>query len=149
MDELFHNRLLWTTVIASLVAQGLKVVLALFTESPAKAFSRVLETGGMPSAHSAAVSALATGVGLTHGWGSPFFALSAVFGYIVIYDATGIRRHAGMHAALLNRLMHELRHLMDEDVVPREALKTLLGHTYPQVLMGIILGIAIGAVSFR
>lgn len=147
--DLLHNQLLWTTVVASLVAQTVKVLLSLVTETPSRAVSRIFETGGMPSAHSAAVTALATGVGWSEGWSSSAFAIAAVFGYIVIYDATGIRRHAGMHAALLNRLVNELRHLMDEQGgAPSTALKTLLGHTYPQVLAGILLGIAISAISF-
>jgi acid phosphatase family membrane protein YuiD len=146
--DLLQNQLLWTTVAASLIAQGVKVLISLVTESPGRAVSRIFETGGMPSAHSAAVTALATGIGWRDGWSSTAFAIAAVFGYIVIYDATGIRRHAGMHAALLNRLVNELRHLMEDQGAPSDALKTLLGHTYPQVLAGILLGLAISAISF-
>lgn len=141
--SLLENVPLIAAVIATAVAQILKVVLVLATERR-WAFERLLETGGMPSSHSATVAGLATSIGLVEGWGSPFFALALVFGGIVMYDATGIRRAAGMHAQMLNDLVDELAHLFDEGFQP-QALKTLLGHTYPQVVVGAIIGVATGA----
>ncbi len=141
--SLLENVPLIAAVIATAIAQILKVVLVLATERR-WAFERMLETGGMPSSHSATVAGLATSVGLVEGWGSPFFALALVFGGIVMYDATGIRRAAGMHAQMLNDLVDELAHLFDEGFQP-QALKTLLGHTYPQVVVGAIIGVATGA----
>ena len=99
----------------------------------------------MPSSHSAAVAALATSLGFLEGWASPYFAIAAVFGSIVMYDATGIRRAAGMQAELINELVDELAHLFDDGFQP-QALKTLLGHTYPQVIVGALLGIGMGTV---
>jgi uncharacterized protein len=134
-------------LVAALAATGLaqviKVGLVALTERR-WAFERLLETGGMPSSHSAAVMGLTTAIGFVEGWGSPFFALALVFGSIVMYDATGIRRAAGMHAQLINDLVNELAHLFDEGFQP-QALKTLLGHTYPQVVVGAIIGVATGA----
>jgi acid phosphatase family membrane protein YuiD len=144
MTSLVTNIPLWAAVFSVVVAQSLKVLLVLATERR-WAFDRLLDTGGMPSSHSAAVAALATSLGVAHGWGSPYFALAAVFGSIVIYDATGIRRAAGMQAELINELVQELAHLFDEGFQP-QALKTLLGHTYPQVIVGALLGIGTGAV---
>jgi uncharacterized protein len=141
--NLIENVPLLAALIATIVAQVIKVVLILATERR-WAFERLLETGGMPSSHSAAVSGLAMSVGLTEGWGSTYFAIALVFGSIVMYDATGIRRAAGMHAQLINDLVNELAHLFDEGFQP-QALKTLLGHTYPQVVVGAIIGIAVGA----
>ena len=146
MTELLSNQVLWGAVAAMGVAQAFKVVLILLTERRF-APERVLETGGMPSSHSAAVTALATGLGLSYGWDSPLFALAAVFGSIVIYDATGIRRAAGMQAELINELVRELSDVFDEGFQP-EALKTLLGHTYPQVVVGAVLGVVTGVLSF-
>jgi uncharacterized protein len=145
VDALLANKALWTAFAATAVAQLLKLVLILLTERRWAA-DRLLETGGMPSSHSAAVTALATSLGLTYGWGSPYFAISLVFGSIVMYDATGIRRAAGMQAELINELVNELAHLMDEGFQP-QALKTLLGHTYPQVLVGALLGIGVGLAT--
>ncbi len=125
-----------------LVAQLAKVILILFLERR-MAWDRLTETGGMPSSHSAAVAALSTACGLVYGVESPYFAIAIVFGSIVIYDATGVRRAAGQHAEILNSLIVELSHLFEEGNSPK-ALKTLLGHTYPQVFMGTLLGIIVG-----
>ena len=147
MPSILENTPLVAAVLATLLAQLLKVFLVLVTERRLL-LVRLLETGGMPSSHSAAVAALATSMGIIYGWASPYFAVAAVFGSIVMYDATGIRRAAGMQAELINDLVNELAHLFDEGFQP-QALKTLLGHTYPQVLVGALLGITSGvAVSF-
>ena len=135
---LLDNLPLVAAVLATALAQVLKVILVLVTERR-WAFDRMLETGGMPSSHSATVTALAVTVGMVEGFGSTLFALAVVFAGIVMYDATGIRRAAGMHAQLINDLVQELAHLFDDGFQPT-ALKTLLGHTYPQVLVGGILG---------
>jgi acid phosphatase family membrane protein YuiD len=136
--ELLANRPLWVALAATLAAQVIKIVLVAATERRF-APERLLETGGMPSSHSAAVTAVSATIGLQYGWSSPLFALAAVFAGIVMYDATGIRRAAGMQAQLINDLVDELGHLFDEGFQP-EALKTLLGHTYPQVLVGAVVG---------
>ncbi|HEX7022345.1 MAG TPA: divergent PAP2 family protein [Trueperaceae bacterium] len=146
MLEILDNRLLWTAFFATLATQIVKLLLVVITERRWD-FERLLETGGMPSSHSAAVTALATGLGINYGWASPQFAVAAVFGSIVMYDATGIRRAAGVQAERINELIQELAHLFDEGFQP-EALKTLLGHTYPQVLVGALLGVLTGVISF-
>ncbi|HLV13508.1 MAG TPA: divergent PAP2 family protein [Trueperaceae bacterium] len=142
MGDLVGNVPLMAALVATVVAQVLKLVIVLLTERR-WALSRLLETGGMPSSHSAAVAALAVTLGLAYGWGSPEFAIAAVFGSIVMYDATGIRRAAGLQAELINELVNELAHLFDEGFKP-QALRTLLGHTYPQVAVGALLGVAVG-----
>ena len=136
--SLLDNLPLISAVTATLAAQVLKVILVLLTERR-WAFDRMLETGGMPSSHSATVTALAVTIGMVQGFDSTIFALAIVFAGIVMYDASGIRRAAGMHAQLINDLVQELAHLFDEGFQPT-ALKTLLGHTYPQVVVGSLLG---------
>ena len=138
MAELLANRPLVVALAATLAAQLIKILIVALTERRF-APERLLETGGMPSSHSAAVTALALAIGIDYGWDSPLFAIAAVTGGIVMYDATGIRRAAGMQAQLINDLVDELAHLFDEGFQP-EALQTLLGHTYPQVLVGALLG---------
>ncbi len=145
MTELTSNVPLMAALAATVVAQLLKVMLVLLAERR-WAPERMLDTGGMPSSHSAAVAALAISLGILHGWGSPAFAISAVLGSIVMYDATGIRRAAGRHAELINDLVKELAHLLDEGFKP-EVLKTLLGHTYPQVVVGAIVGIVTASIA--
>lgn len=136
------NPLLLSAFLAMVSAQFFKVLVILLTEKRL-VIRRAAETGGMPSSHSATVTALCTSALLHYGAGSPYFAVSLVFGIIVLYDATGIRRAAGRHAEILNELIEEFSHLFEEDTRPK-ALKTLLGHTYPQVLAGSGLGIAMG-----
>lgn len=145
MNDLVGNTPLVAALVATVVAQVTKVLLVLLAERR-WAPERLLDTGGMPSSHSAAVSALAISLGVVHGWGSPAFAISAVLGSIVMYDATGIRRAAGRHAELINDLVKELSHLFDEGFQP-EVLKTLLGHTYPQVVAGALLGVGTALVA--
>ena len=139
---MFANPLILSALFAMVLAQLAKVIIILLTEHR-WAPRRFTETGGMPSSHSATVSAVCTASGLYYGVESPIFAISLVLGIIVIYDATGIRRAAGRHAEILNELVEEFSHLFEEENRPK-ALKTLLGHSYPQVLVGVGIGIAMG-----
>jgi acid phosphatase family membrane protein YuiD len=142
--NLLFNMPFLTAFVATFAAQFLKVLLVGLTEKRL-ALERLLETGGMPSSHSAAVTGLATSLAMIYGLDSPYFAIAATFGSIVMYDATGIRRAAGLQAELINELVEELGHLFDEGFKP-QVLKTLLGHTYPQVLVGALLGITVGVI---
>ena len=123
-------------LLAMMTAQGFKFVRSLFQRRRAD-FTRLVGTGGMPSAHSASVTALATAVGIGQGWSSPLFGVAAFFSLITMYDATGIRRAAGRQARLLNRLVDELRHQHKLDT---ERLAELLGHTPLEVLVGALYG---------
>jgi acid phosphatase family membrane protein YuiD len=100
-------------------------------------FRRFVETGGMPSSHSAAVAALTTTVAMTDGVMSPLFGVTLFFSLIVMYDAAGLRRAAGRQAALLNRIMAE----RESRVETEHQLFESLGHTPLQVLVGAVLGI--------
>lgn len=144
--ELFTNQVLWTALIASGLAQVVKLMLYRLVEGRWE-LERVMETGGMPSSHSATVAALAIGVGITEGFGSAVFAIAVVLAVIVMYDATGVRRAAGMHAKMLNDLMEELQAVLKKGPQP-EPLKELLGHTYLEVTVGALLGMLIAWISF-
>ncbi len=100
---------------------------------------RFVETGGMPSSHSASVAALSTAVGLHQGFTSPLFGVTLYFSLIVMYDAAGLRRAAGRQATLLNRLIEENWEHRD---VEAHRLMELLGHTPLEVLVGALLGVA-------
>ncbi len=146
MTELLSNQVLWTAILASVFAQLLKLFIYYLVERRWQ-WERLAETGGMPSSHSATVAALATGLGITEGWGSPFFAIAVVLATIVMYDATGIRRAAGLHAERLNDLFEEFRAVIQQGPQP-EPLKELLGHTYLEVGVGATLGIIFAVLSF-
>lgn len=145
MGEILSNRILLTALAADAVAQILKAVVYFALERSWKP-ERLFGSGGMPSSHSALVSSLATGVGITQGFGSPLFAVAAVFALVVMYDATGVRRSAGRQAHVLNQLILRLSDVMEEGF-EHKALKTFLGHSYPQVFAGLILGIAAAWIS--
>lgn len=106
-------------------------------------FRRFVETGGMPSSHSAVVTSLMTAIGLSEGFSSPMFAISFVFSFIVMYDAAGVRRAAGKQASILNQLINSKQVKVDTN----EKLKELLGHTPIQVFVGAIYGIIVGYVT--
>ncbi|GAE36533.1 divergent PAP2 family protein [Halalkalibacter akibai] len=111
------------------------------------------ETGGMPSSHSAGVSALATFVALDRGISSVDFALSTVFGLIVMYDAQGIRRQTGELTIKVNEMDQELEQLngMHKQVTNQERtnqLKERLGHLPEEVLGGALLGLFTGTLSY-
>lgn len=105
-------------------------------------FRFFVSTGGMPSAHSAAVSALATSVGLRAGWDSPVFATAACFAIIVMFDAQSVRRAAGQQARILNQIVAEL---FQQHHLSTHKLAELLGHTRLEVGAGMLLGIAVSA----
>jgi acid phosphatase family membrane protein YuiD len=134
VGEILDNQVLLIALCSSLTAQILKLFIELAQFRRVR-FKVLFETGGMPSAHSALVSALAAGIGRTQGWDTPQFAIATVFAFIVMYDAAGIRRAAGKQAKVLNQIMVEV---FEEEHDP---LKELLGHTPAQVIAGSILGI--------
>ncbi|MGC8903667.1 divergent PAP2 family protein [Thermus sp.] len=144
--ELLSNAIFWTALLANLLAQTTKLFLYYRLEGRFQ-WERFLETGGMPSSHSATVSALAVSVGLREGFDSALFAVAAVFALIVMYDATGIRRAAGLHAQLLNQLVQELQRLVERGFA-QEPLKELLGHTYLEVLVGALLGLLVALCAY-
>ena len=98
--------------------------------------SVLIETGGMPSSHSALVTGTAAGVGLQLGFNDPVFALASTIAFIVMYDASGIRRSAGLTAAKVNQISKNNFNELSSD----NTLKESLGHTKIEVLVGSILG---------
>ncbi len=147
MLKLMSNSILITVIFSTFAAQTLKSLLILITDKKL-VLNRMLETGGMPSSHSAAVSTLATSMGLVYGWNSPYFTISAVLAAVVIHDATGVRRAAGKHAEILNDITTQFANLFDKGFEP-QTLKTLLGHTYPQAVAGTILGVGIALAVYH
>ncbi len=138
--NILDNSVLLVAVVACLIAQALKLVVELIKNRKVNVRTLVT-TGGMPSAHSALVTSLATGVGQTAGWASPEFAIATIFAVIVMYDAAGVRQAAGKQARILNQMIDELfreNHEFSED-----RLKELLGHTPVQVIVGSALGMTI------
>lgn len=143
---LLLNPWLAVAVIAWLLAQTLKMLLGTWATRRLD-FSRLVESGGMPSSHTAFVAALCTAVALTEGIRSPIFAVALCFAMIIIYDATNLRRSAGYHAQVLNEITSQLlrgRILLKGEFNWRR-LRELLGHNPAEVFVGTLLGILVAA----
>ena len=108
-------------------------------------FRVFVSTGGMPSAHTAMVCALATQVGLVCGFSSPLFAVAAAFASVVMFDAQSFRRAAGQQARLLNQIVDEL---FREHHLSEQKLAELLGHTRVEVLAGFLIGVLIALLLY-
>ncbi|KAI3441731.1 uncharacterized protein J3R85_001758 [Psidium guajava] len=127
---------------AWLVAQSIKVILNFFVDK--KWDLRILfASGGMPSSHSALCTALTTSVALCHGISDSLFPVCLGFSSIVMYDAIGVRRHAGMQAEVLNMIVEDL---FQGHPISQRKLKELLGHTPSQVFAGALLGILVAFI---
>jgi len=100
----------------------------------------------MPSSHTSLVVGLATSVALTEGLGSVLFVLCLAFALIVMYDAAGVRRHAGKQAEVLNALVEDY---FQGHPVSEQELKEVLGHTPLQVAMGALLGVVTAVLYHR
>lgn len=140
IGDILDNRVLLVALIACFIAQASKLVVELIQNRKFN-FQALVTTGGMPSAHSALVTALATGIGQTVGWASPEFAIATVFAFIVMYDAAGVRQAAGKQARILNQMVDEV--FREHKEFNEDRLKELLGHTPVQVIVGSALGITI------
>ena len=139
MSELVRNTTLTVPLFCWAVAQALKVIYHLAVHRKLD-LHLLTSAGGMPSSHSAFVSALATAVGLREGLDSSAFAICVVFASVVMYDAAGVRRAASRQASILNRILDEL---FSGQPLSEERLLELIGHTPIQVVVGAALGIGL------
>lgn len=140
--QIFHNKYLIIPLLTWFFIQTFKVIWELIATKKFN-FKRILGAGGMPSSHSAVVMSMTTLIGRQFGFDSSIFALSMVFSFVVMYDATGVRRAAGKQASLLNKII-ETPGLSGLEV--QEKLVEVLGHTPVQVFVGAFIGIIVGAI---
>jgi uncharacterized protein len=141
---LIHNMVLIAAVLSWIIGQFLKAPLD-YLLNKRWSWGIILSPGGMPSSHSALVTSVTLAIGLQEGFASPLFALSFAIGMIVVYDAAGVRRQAGIHAERINELM---KSLFEGTGIPEKELKEVLGHTPFEVITGVILGIVISLVLY-
>ncbi|MCP9790706.1 divergent PAP2 family protein [Vulcanococcus limneticus] len=167
LGSLLDNGPLWWGLAACGLAQLSKLAIEVVLHRrwrPAVLF----ETGGMPSSHSALLTGTAAAIGWQQGFADPLFALAAAMCFVVLYDAAGVRRAAGLTARRVNGLPDGLWQapaeappatqqpaaaLGDPFAAGAEAqaapepllspLKENLGHTRLEVLIGSLLGPAI------
>lgn len=144
---LFTNQILLVSAFSWFMSQLIKATINIIVY---RKFSleRLFGDGGMPSGHSATVTALAIMTGYYEGFGSALFAVSAIFAIVVMHDAMGVRRETGKHAVSIMELADAVNNLFLEDDhgIKTENLKVLVGHTPLQVILGSVLG-AVLAIS--
>lgn len=143
--DLFRNEVLWISLTAWLIAQLIKVFSVLIKEKQFK-LRLLVSSGGMPSSHSATVSALAMSVGLLNGFSSAIFGVAAILAIVVMYDAAGIRQAVSRQSIILDRVVNEMKAGKPSRGEMERDLRELIGHTPYQVFAGCALGIFIAWV---
>lgn len=143
IKAILSNTALWTAILGWFSAQVIKFILVLVTTKSLD-LGRLIGSGGMPSSHSSIVSSLAVSVGLINGFSSVEFAICTILAFVVMYDASGVRRAAGQHARILNELIKG----NNDAQTNGKLLKELLGHSPVEVFAGAVLGILVAILVF-
>ena len=143
--EILQNKALIAGLIAWATAQVIKLPID-YLRTHKWNWALLLTTGGMPSSHSALVTATTLAIGLYYGFDNPTFGLGVVITMVVTYDAAGVRQQAGIHAQRINMLFDEFMagHPLNEKEL--DELREVLGHTPLEVIGGIILGILVAII---
>lgn len=94
--------------------------------------------GGLPSNHSAIVSSMGALIALREGIGHSAFGVAITLAFIVILDASSLRRQVGKQAAAINKFSGKAGH--------REALRERMGHSPIEIAAGIAVGVVIAAL---
>ncbi len=144
MITIWSNKYLWIPVITWFLIQTFKFLFDLVKNKKVN-FRRLWGSGGMPSSHSAVMTALSTTIGYTEGIDSPIFALAVISSCIVMYDAAGVRRAAGKQARVLNQIIES----EGKNINMQEKLIEILGHTPIEVIVGAIVGILLALLLMR
>ncbi|MHC1772398.1 MAG: divergent PAP2 family protein [Flexilinea sp.] len=140
--DLIHNPGVIAGFVAMATAQLLKPFVQYFVSREWDWFL-LIDSGGMPSSHSAMVTAVAIAIGMTSGFDTPVFAASVALAVIVTYDAANVRWQSGLHAQRINQL---IRDVFSGQQIDEELLKEVIGHTPRQVYAGVVWGIIIAVV---
>ena len=145
---MLKNPILLTAGIAWLLSQISKTIIHLIIHKRL-VWERLTGDGGMPSSHSATVTAVAVSTGMTCGWDSPLFAVAATLALVVMHDAMGVRQETGKQAKVINSMVELINSMGRGELTPEETLKEFVGHTRRQVIVGALLGIAVALVVPR
>jgi len=146
------NRAFITSLLSIGLAQFLKIPIKQL-KTGRWDWKAMFEAGGMPSSHSAGVASLATYTGLKCGVRTIQFALAAVYGLIVMYDAQGVRRQAGELSIQINDLAEEIDELQGDAAKlfhekKKERIRERLGHQPIEVIAGALFGVGCGVIAY-
>lgn len=139
MAEFYGYKVLLLTALSGLLAQSIKVLGGYIRERRVD-LRRLVEEGGMPSSHSSAAMTLSISVGIHAGFDSLVFVVAVFFSFVIMYEATGLRRAAGRQAEVLNLIVDEIR--AQRRFPQRAKLRELLGHTPLEVVLGALMGVS-------
>lgn len=145
--DVIRNPVFIAVISASLLAQVLKMPLE-YLRTKEWNWSLLFSTGGMPSSHSAVVTAAAVGVGHYMGFDTPVFGLAFAIASVVIYDATNVRRQAGFHAQRINHIFKTLIKGESKPASEFSELSEMLGHSPLEAFGGVLLGILVSVATW-
>ncbi|HDQ26085.1 MAG TPA: divergent PAP2 family protein [bacterium] len=144
LHTILTNKIFYVTFSTWFIAQVMKVLIFLIINRKFD-FRLLVGTGGMPSSHTATVTAVTMCIGLATGFDTPVFMVCLCFAIVVISDAMGVRRAAGRQAAVLNKIMDEMA---EHKFKYEKRMKELLGHTPLEAIAGIVIGIILPLLMF-
>ena len=148
---LVSNPLINVGVVSWALAQLLKTIIHMIKHHEFKK-ERLAGAGGMPSSHSSLVCSVLLMSFLEYGFSSPIFAMAFILAMIVMYDATGVRWAAGLHAKAINDIVDYLGDESDHkerilnDMIPE--LNESLGHRVIEVICGALLGFSVALIQY-
>ena len=140
---------LWVALLSNGIAQVSKPFVYYYRTGKFD-ISYTIACGGFPSSHTSTVTALAVAIGLVEGFDSTLFAMAAIFGFIVIYDAVNVRWYAGKNIQLTHQLISELNEMFKlplDDPIYSEKMKDVLGHKLIEAIGGFIVGVATALIA--
>ena len=139
------NQILTASLLSWFVAQVLKTIINFILLGKFQ-LERMWGDGGMPSAHSATVCAMAIVTGRSAGVSSPIFAVACVVAIITMHDAMGVRRETGEQAKVLNKMLEQWIEVTEKNnpFLQNMHLTEMVGHTPLQVMAGFALGVLVG-----
>ena len=133
------------SLASGMFAQLLKIFFG-YAKTRQFRLERIVDTGGMPSSHTALVTTMTIGVALESGIASSLFSITLIISLYIIFEAAGLRQEVGKQARVINELidgMLETHHL------DRGRLKELVGHTWGEVMGGFLVGLLVAFIAYR
>ncbi len=139
-----------TPLIAWAIAQSLKHVFVSYNkkrkvldqpDQNQNALLMIAPSGGMPSAHSATVLALAAIIGMVDGVDSSIFAVAILFAAVVMYDAMMVRYSSGEQGEAILSILAKMKSGIKKPKVAK-------GHLLSEVIVGALIGWVVAFVVF-
>jgi len=138
------NTIIFAAAVAWLLAQFTKILCGLLrygSRDKPRMLWRLIWAGGMPSAHSALITACAVVLLLSCGPHSSIFGLTLVMACIVIYDRS---RMFAIYRAFQERYPALKRAVLNDPM-----LKDLVGHRLSEIAAGVFIGLCSGFLTMN